>query len=190
MKIDIDIREILEKLSLDALIDIEKIKNIRIDSRKRSIHIEELSAYEWSEEDLQKVVEIFKEDQKRSTKAVAIYLFKSSEIINLSSNQIKSKLIQHAVDFDKEEINGFRIIDTKNNIIDCEYWYTQKKVLLDDTGKIHYFRMPSQIKFKISYLDGILRIYTLNPGLALKCKKAIEETLDIRAIPISPLEVE
>lgn len=119
-----------------------------------------------------------------------IYVFKSSDLQNLTVDGVKSALERFNVDFTKEDVNGFKITREENNIIYCEYWYTQKKVIPDDTGKIHYFKMPFQIKFEINLLDGLVTIYAIKPGLSLKCKKSIEESLEIKMFPISPLEVE
>ena len=136
------------------------------------------------------LTEIFKKDREKSIRAIMVYVFKSSQLQNMTRDGVKSALERKSADFSMEDINGFRIIDEENNILRCEYWYTQKKVILDDTGKIHYFKMPSQIKFDINFLDGLITIYAINPGLSLKCKKSIEEAIEIEMHPISPLEVD
>lgn len=186
----INIKDILSELSLEALKEVSRLKGIKIESRKKIDYIEELSAYEWSETEINKLIEIFKRDREKSIRAIMIYVFRSSDLQDITKDNVKSALEREGVDFSMEEIYGFRIIKEENNIISCEYWYTQKKIILDDTGKIHYFKMPSQIKFDINLLDGLITIYAINPGLSLKCKKSIEDALEIEMYPISPLEVD
>jgi len=186
----INVRDILNELSLDALKEVSRLKGIRIESRKKIDYIEELSAHEWSENDINMLTEIFKKDREKSIRAIMIYLFKSSHLQNIARDDIELLLERRSADFSMEEISGFRIMDEEDNIIHCEYWYTQKKVILDDIGKIHYFKMPSQIKFDINFLDGLITIYAINPGLSLKCKKSIEDALGIEMYPITPLEVD
>jgi len=185
--VEVNVEEILEKLSLKALKEVCKIKNIQIKGRKKAEHVLELSTCEWSEDELQKLIEILKKDQENSVRAVMSYLFRSSKIINLSPDSIKSKLAERKADLSKEDINGFKVTNSGSNLIECEYWYTQKNIVVDDAGKLHYFRMPSRIKFMINPLDGVIMVSAINPGLALKCKKELEDLLDMIVIPISPL---
>lgn len=186
---EVNVRDILNELSLEALKEASKIKNIKIKSRKRADYIEELSVYDWSNEQIKKLIDILKKDRENSIKALMIYVFKSSDLLNLTKDKVKSTIAEHSVDFAKEEIRGFKIEKEEDRLINCEYWYTQKKLILDDVGNLHNFKMPSQIKFEINLLDGLVTIYAINPGLALKCKKSIEEALEIKMHPISPLEV-
>ena len=185
----VNVRDILNELSLEALKGASKLKNIKIESRKRTDYIEELSAYDWSDEEIKKLIDILKRDKENSIKALIVYVFKSSDLLNLTKDKVKSIISEHSVDFAKEEISGFKIGNEEDQIINCEYWYTQKKLILDDTGNLHNFKMPSQIKFEINLSDGLVTIYAINPGLALKCKKSIKEALGIKMHPISPLEV-
>jgi hypothetical protein len=185
--VEVNLEEILDKLSLKALQEVCKIKNTQVKGRKKSEHVLELITCEWSEDELQRVIEILKNDQENSVKAVMSYLFRSSKIINLSPDSIKSKLDERKADLSKEDINGFKVTDSGSNLIECEYWYTQKNILVDDTGKLRSFRMPSRIRFMINPLDGIIMVSAINPGLALKCKKELEDILDMIAMPISPL---
>jgi len=191
---EIDIRSILEELSFEALKKASKIKNIEIESRKKEDYIKELSDHPWVSDDFEKLIEIFKEDRENSVKAVLSYIFRSSDIINLSPKAIRSRLNEHAVDFKQEEINGFKVKESEESadekLINFEYWYTKRVIILDDTGKILYFPVPTRTRFEMKPLDGIVMIYTISPGIALKCKNILETVLAIKAIPISPLEAE
>jgi len=186
----INVKDILNELSLEALKEVSRFKGIRIRSRRKTDYIDELSAHEWSRSEISTLTEIFKKDREKSVRSIMIYVFKSSYLQNTTRLAVKSALERNSVDFSMDDINGFRIVEEENNILRCEYWYTKKKVIIDDTGEIHYFKMPSQIKFEINFLDGLITIYATNPGLSLKCKKSIEETLEIEMRPISPLEVD
>ena len=115
---EINIKEILEELSFEALKKTCGIKNIKMESRKKMDYVEELSAYDWSDDELQKVIEIFRKDRENSVKAIISYLFKDSKIINLSPDEIRSKLTEDVADFTKEEISGFKIIKSEDNIIE------------------------------------------------------------------------
>lgn len=187
---EVDIGRVLKELSLGGLKKACEIKNIEIRSRKKEDYIVELSALEWSDSEFKKLTGVFKEDRENSVKVVLSYLFRSSDIINLSPKTIESKLKKCEADLSQEIINGFKVIEPGERLINSEYWYTRQELILDDMGKIHYYPVPTRIRFEIKPLDGIVMIYTISPGNALKCKNALEEVLTIETIPISPLEAE
>lgn len=49
---EVNIKDILSELSLEALKEVSRLKDVRIESRKKIDYIEELSAYDWSEDEI------------------------------------------------------------------------------------------------------------------------------------------
>ncbi len=71
----INVRDILNELSFEALKEVSRLKGIRIESRKKIDFIDELSAHEWPENEINMLTEIFKKDREKSVRAIMIYIY-------------------------------------------------------------------------------------------------------------------
>lgn len=64
-------------------------------------YVEELSAYNWSENEIKKLIEIFKKDRENSIRAIMIYVFRSSDLQNFTKADVTSALERYSVNSEK-----------------------------------------------------------------------------------------